>query len=193
MRRFVLIAAILLFLVPSAARAQYYGDPNSLVDSWYRTFLNRAPDPTGITYWVNQLNQNNSTDEVLASLLGSDEYYTLSGSTPGGFITRLYNNILHRPPTPNELNYWVSQMYTADRQRIADQFLNQNPGVWVGSGPAQPPPAVVNPPVINPGLELNRYRDWDRDRHGDWNHHLDIHEYRRPDLHFHRDDHHDRR
>lgn len=178
MRRFIFLSAVLLLWVPSVARAQYYGDANALVDSWYRTYLGRAPD-AGMVYWVNQLNQGKAADEVLAGILGSDEYYARAGSSPVGFLTQLYNDILKRAPAPSELNFWLPRMYTEERQTIADQFLNQTPGVWVGSTPPSTPP-VATPPAVNPGLEWHRHRDWYRDHHGDWNWHHHIYEYRRP-------------
>ncbi len=177
MRHFLyLSAAALLCLTASRVDAQVYGDTTSLVDSWYRTYLGRPADP-GMSGWVAQLNQGVPADRVLAGILGSDEYYMRSGSTPQGFITQLYSNILQRPPTPAELDYWVRRMYTTDRTTIADAILTQNPGVWVSTpAPAAPPPAVA-PPVVVPGRP---YYHWDRDRHWDWDRHHDIHEYHRP-------------
>jgi hypothetical protein len=193
MRRLVLISATALFcLAPSAAPAQAYGDPNSLVDYWYRTYLGRPAD-SGITYWVNHLAQGDSPDSVLAGLLASDEYYKRAGGTPQGFITLLHRDIIKRDPSPAEMDFWVRRMYTEDRQGVADDILTQNPGVWVGAGPPVAP--TVTPGVIvTPGIQYNHYRDWDRDRRGDWDRHYDIHDYRRPDNHFrppeHKDDHH---
>jgi hypothetical protein len=177
----LLIAALFLSLEPSAAQAQTYGDPNSLVDYWYRTYLGRTPDPSGIVTWVNALNQGTPPDAVLASILGSDEYYQRAGSTPEGFISQLFNDLLHRSPRPGDLDFWVRRMYTEDRRAIAADILTQNPGVWVGSNAVVTPPAGVAPNlVVTPGIEVGRYRDWDRDRRWDWDRHHDIHEYRRP-------------
>src|ERR1700676_2004803 len=119
MRRFVLIsAAVILCLAPCAARAQSYGDPSSLVDYWYRTYLGRPAD-SGITFWVNHLQQGDSTDSVLAGILGSDEYYKRGGGTPEGFISLLFRDVVKRPPSPNDLDFWVRRMYTEDRQSVA--------------------------------------------------------------------------
>lgn len=180
MRRILIIGVLFLCLASTGARAQTYGDPGSLVDYWYRTYLGRAPDPAWAV-WVTQLNQGVPADQVLAGILGSPEFYNRAGATPAGFITLLYNYLLQRQPTPGELNYWVGRMYTQDRQTIADQLFLQNPGVWVGSNPAASPPAVVTPPVVvTPGVEWRRYREWERDRHRDWDRHHHIYEYRRP-------------
>lgn len=172
MRHLLFLGATLLVgLVPSVAPAQVYGDSNALVDYWYRTYLGRAPDPA-MAGWVAQLNRGTPADAVLAGILGSDEYYGRGGSTPQGFVALLYNDIQGRPPTLAEVNYWVRRMYSTDRAGIADAILVQNPGVWV-----RPRTVVVTP-----------RRDWERDRHGDWDRYHDIHEYRRPDNHFPRDE-----
>jgi hypothetical protein len=186
MRHLVLISA-------AALLCQVYGDPNSLVDYWYRTYLGRAPDPAGLAGWTTQLNQGTPADAILAAILGSPEFYVKAGSTPEGYITLLYNDILRRSPSPTELGFWVRRMYTEDRPAIADEILTQYPGVWVGSSAAAIPPVAVSPPVVvTPGIDWRQHRDWDRDRRRDWDRHHDIHEYRRPDIHFHHDERHDR-
>jgi hypothetical protein len=190
-----LIAAGFAVAAPSAAQAQGYGDPASLVDYWYRTYLGRAPDPSGMATWVNALNQGQSADAVLSSILGNDEFYQRAGSTPEGFITLLFTDIVRQPPTPGDVDFWVRRLYTEDRHEVADELLTQHPGVWVGTGSVVAPPVPpVTPPavVVAPGLERNRYQEWERDRRRDWDRHRDIHEYRRPEVHHHDREHHDR-
>lgn len=189
MKYLILLAAVLFLMPAPAARAQVYGDPGSLVNYWYRTYLGRTPDPSGIITWVNALNQGQPPDAVLSSILGSDEYYQRAGSTPDWFIARLYADVVGRSPTPSELDFWVRRLYTEDRQAVADEILNQNPGVWVGTGPpVATPPAVV----VTPGLEYRRYDHWDRDRREDWDRHRNIYEYRRPAVPYHHEEHHER-
>jgi len=200
MRLLFIAAAILTCLLPSTARAQIYGDPSSLVDYWYRMYLGRAPDASGLATWTSDLNQGQSPDDVLATILGSDEYYARAGSTPEGYMRQLFHDILKREPTPSELDFWVRRMYLEDRKTIADEILTQNPGVWVGSTNVTTPPAVVttppvvvNPPVVvTPGIDWGWHRNWEGDRRPDWHWHRDIHEYRRPEIHFHGDEHRDR-
>jgi hypothetical protein len=179
MRRLLLCTAALLYLSP-AAFGQAYGDPNSLVNYWYETFLGRAPDQ-GASPWVTQLSEGTPPDQVLSAILGSPEFYAKAGSTPEGFVTLLFQDALKRPPDPRELNFWVRQLYSEDRASVAESILTQNPGVWVGSD-SGPPPAVVNPGVPVAPLVVSPGVDWDRDRHWDWDRHHDVHEYRRPDV-----------
>ncbi len=192
MRRFALAAAAALtLLTPSFAPAQYYGgDPNSLVDSWYRTYLRRPPDPNMVN-WVSMLQQGNPPDVVLAAILGSDEYYAKAGGTAQGFITTLFNDVLGRPPSPGEVDFWVRRMYTEARTDVAHEILTQNPGVWIGSTttvrPYAPPVRAVPGVVVTPG-----YR-WERERHEDWERRHEFYDYRRPYYPYRHDEDHHRR
>ncbi len=190
MRRIALIVAIaLLAVAPSTVQAQVYGDNTSLVNDWYQTFLGRPADPNAVI-WVGELNSGTPADRVLATILSSDEFYRRAGRTPEGFITLLFTDLLQRPPTPAELDFWVRRMYTEDRATIADEILTQNPGVWVGATTVVTPPVTVTPPVVvQPGIDWDWHHHWDRDRHWDWDRHHDIHEYRRPEFHEHEEHH----
>ncbi len=105
-----------------------------------------------------------------------------------GFITRLFNDILNRQPTPADLNFWIGRMYTENRQLLALEFLDQNPAEWVGPNvPPESPglvaPTLVTPPLLAPGIGW--YGGWNRDLHRDWDWHHDVHEYRHPDVRYH--------
>lgn len=191
--RYPLLVAVtaLLCWTSSAAQAQVYGDPNSLVDYWYRNYLGRPPD-AGMTSWVTQLSQGAPPDQVLAGILASSEFYTKAGSSPQGYVTLLYQSVLGRSPNPGELDYWMRRMYTEDRQAVALAILDQNPGVWVSSGTAATPGVVSPPPVvITPRHDGDWHHDWDRDRRPDWDRYHNVYDYRRPDNYWHRDEHHD--
>jgi hypothetical protein len=149
-----------------------------LVDYWYRTYLGRPVEPEGLGHWLDALRRQ-PADQVLAGILGSDEYYSRAGGTPEGFITRWCVDVLRRQPTPAELDFWVRRLYIEDRTTVADEMLVQSPGVWVGSDAGVRPGVDVRPGVIViPRIEYDPHRDWDRDRYGD--RHRDIYDYRRP-------------
>lgn len=55
---------------------------SDLVKSYYLEFLQRPADPTGLTFFISALNGNTLTDEqVIASLIGTDEYFELAQAT----------------------------------------------------------------------------------------------------------------
>src|SRR5436309_1458454 len=101
MRSTMYLTLLTAGLIAAPASAQYpysppgYGndaDANTLVGSWYLKFLGRTPD-AGRAYWVRQLQAGNAPETVLAGILGSDEYYVRGGSTPEGFVQRLFADV----------------------------------------------------------------------------------------------------
>jgi hypothetical protein len=173
MRRFVIVIGVAVMSLTPSAPAQAPTDPTTLVDYWYRTYLGRtSTTDAGAPTWVTLLQQGNTPDVVLAGILASDEYYSRSGRTPAGFVTTLFTDILKRPPTLAETNFWVSRLYTSTRQDVGLGVLTQNPGVWVGK-------------VVVPERHWEQDRDhWERDRRPDWDHHREVHDYRRPEYPF---------
>jgi hypothetical protein len=54
-----------------------FGSPEcqrDMIQSDYRTYLRRATDPVGLNLWVSELQHGARHDDVLAAILGSDEY-----------------------------------------------------------------------------------------------------------------------
>jgi hypothetical protein len=54
-------------------------EAEAIVHGLYRGFLGRAPDPAGLAYWSGRLAQGASSHEVLAAIMGSDEYRAAQG------------------------------------------------------------------------------------------------------------------
>jgi hypothetical protein len=157
MRRILLFTAPALLclapFVPAQPPFPGWGDPVSLVDSWYRTYLGRSSlqDPYS-SVWVSQLQGGTPAEAVLAAILASDEYYNRSGSSIQGFIQSLFRDVLGRQPTPGEFDFWMRRAYTGDRKDIAYQLLTQNPGRATIAAPPPPPPGI-------PDRDRNRWRD----------------------------------
>jgi len=131
-RTFMLAAGAIALCCPTPGLAQDYGDPRQMVDQWYRTFLRRAPEYPGAEGWVDQLRGGNSPDSVLSSILGSDEYYAICGSTPQGYVQGLYRDLLGRRASPREQDRWARRLYTEGRQDVAYHVLTGNAGAWDG-------------------------------------------------------------
>lgn len=63
-----------------AVAAQFIKSPENrrrLVDAWYRKYLRRAPDATGIAAWSAAMNGKTAQESVQSQLIGSDEYFRL--------------------------------------------------------------------------------------------------------------------
>ena len=91
MRRFIVPAFVSVLLFSSGASAQYYQDSSAVVvRNWYRQFLHREAEPSGLTGWSDMLRQGAQPAQVLADILGGDEYSQIAGGTSEGFVRTLF-------------------------------------------------------------------------------------------------------
>ncbi len=89
----------------------------------YSDLLDRPGDDGGLDFWSERLKNGYRIDRMMAAMAGSPEFFTLAGSTNEGFVTRLYETILHRAPEPAGLDYWVGQLEAGvQRWKVAQQF-----------------------------------------------------------------------
>jgi len=150
MRR-IILPALLLLLCALPGSAQYGGrDANETVGRWYQRYLHRPADPYAAG-WVQALQQGQRPEQVLAGILGSDEYYRSAGGTPTAFVRQLYEDVNGRRPTGREVDYWARRLYSDSRTDVAYSMLTRSAGNWD--------------------------RDYDRDR--DRDHWRDRYDYRR--------------
>lgn len=79
----------------------------------YQAAFDRAPDLAGLGYWISQMDKGISQRDVAASFVAGSEFASLyGGSNPTNlaYITKLYQNVLHREPEQAGLDYWVDIM-----------------------------------------------------------------------------------
>jgi hypothetical protein len=140
------MALVLPAILASAsfAPAQYYyppaapSSPQALVATWYEHYLGRQPD-AGAASWVRSLQMGRPPEQVLSTILSSQEYLRRAGGTRPGFIQQLYLDIAGRQPSPQELGYWMGRMRFDSRKDVAYQLLIFFPQDWSGGrGPAAP-------------------------------------------------------
>jgi Ca2+-binding RTX toxin-like protein len=76
----------------------------------YQAAFDRAPDPIGLGYWINTLANQATLRDVASGFVNSPEFTSLYGSNASAesIVTRLYNNVLHRPPESGGFDYWVN-------------------------------------------------------------------------------------
>lgn len=169
-----------LILATSGTQAQSYyprtdtpGNPQTLVRSWYEHYLHREPD-AGASAWVKSLSHNSSPEDVLASILSSQEYYALAGNSVPGFVRQLYLDILGREPSGSEITFWANRVRYESRKDVAYTLLSRHPQNW--SGTAAPPPNY------DPGYYPDPTSPTFRDPGGPYfrSFYFDNYEYRRP-------------
>ena len=86
---------------------------------------------------VRLLTEGASLDEVQAMILGSDEYYLLSGGTDAGFLAAVYDAVLHRAVDASGASGW-GQLLTqgGSREQVALAILGsaESDQVTLGDG-----------------------------------------------------------
>jgi hypothetical protein len=153
MRPFVFLAAFgLLSVAATSVQADCYYTQK--VQGWYSQYLHRPLDPLGAQTWVAQLYQGVPEDYVLASILGSEEYYCRHGHTPQGFVTGLYGDVIGRTPCAHTVNYWCGKLSRCGcRIEFCKEFLHacHHGTVDPLAAPVVPvAPVVVPRPVFVP-------------------------------------------
>ena len=80
----------------------------------YQAAFDRAPDKAGLGYWINYLDNDGKFIDVAAGFVDSVEFKKLYGINPSPerLITRFYQNVLHREPEIEGMEYWLNQLTT---------------------------------------------------------------------------------
>jgi hypothetical protein len=110
-----------------------------MVSSWYQRYLRRPAD-AGAAGWIQALRTGHSPEEILSSILSSEEYYRDAGGSGPAFIQRLFMDVVGRPPTGPEITYWTGRMRFRSRKDVAYQVLLRHPQDWsiLGTGTGTP-------------------------------------------------------
>ncbi len=67
---------------------------SSVVQSTYQKYLRRAATPAELQQWSGALQGGGTSDQVLMSVLTSDEYFNRAGGTTTGYLNRLSQDLL---------------------------------------------------------------------------------------------------
>ena len=78
----------------------------------YQAAFNRTPDEGGLGFWIEQMDNGMSLNQVATSFINSAEFKDMYGANPTNaqFVTLLYNNVLHRSPDQTGYNYWMNEL-----------------------------------------------------------------------------------
>lgn len=123
-----------------AARAYDVDGNGGKLYRLYQASFDRKPDNGGIGFWLAQLDKGTSLEAIAGGFLSSAEFIALYGAspTPEAYITRLYNNVLHRPYEQAGFDFWLSAMkdYGATPEMVLLAFTDSGENV-----------ALVNPTI----------------------------------------------
>jgi hypothetical protein len=78
----------------------------------YQAAFGRAPDSKGLGYWIDRMDKGMSLEEVSARFIDSPEFKAIYGTNPTNdeFLTRVYENVLHRAPDEAGFRWWKDQV-----------------------------------------------------------------------------------
>ena len=92
----------------------------------YQAAFNRKPDVGGLGFQINELDRGVTLKQLAQNFLNSPEFSSTYGNLDNSaYITKLYQNVLHRAPDAGGLAYHMNDLGTgaADRAQPAGEFL----------------------------------------------------------------------
>ena len=86
----------------------------------YQAAFDRTPDNSGLKYWISFMDAGNSLETVAYGFINSYEFTALYGANPTNrdYVSKLYNNVLHRTPEQGGYNYWVNLLDTGEIDKV---------------------------------------------------------------------------
>ncbi|MEN9865532.1 MAG: hypothetical protein RL748_1122, partial [Pseudomonadota bacterium] len=92
----------------------------------YQAAFNRAPDQSGLGFWVKQIDNGLKLTDIASGFIQSSEFTAAYGSAPSNLdlATKFYQNVLHRNPDAGGLNFWVDALnsHRATPEMVLAQF-----------------------------------------------------------------------
>ena len=99
----------------------------------YDGLMHRAPDVSGINYWLGQHEAGQSMVQIAQSFLSSGEFSAIYGSlNNSAFVSAMYTSVLGRASDPVGTAYWNSQLdHGLTRAEVLLNFTDSNEFVGV--------------------------------------------------------------
>lgn len=88
----------------------------------YTDLLGRDPEPAGRAFWANQLTTI-TLPTVRSRILATPEVYAQAGGIPDGYVTHLYQLVLGRAPSPDDLGYWTGRLESGMTRGALAKFV----------------------------------------------------------------------
>jgi hypothetical protein len=94
--------------------AEYY---SNIVQTAYQTYLGRTPTPDEVHEWAVNMQRGLTDEQLEGSFVGSAEYVASHGGVGAGLVAGMYQDLLGRTATSDEVNYCLRQF----RQGVTPQ------------------------------------------------------------------------
>jgi hypothetical protein len=102
---------------------------DNTVNRLFQSYLGRNADAGGLAAFSGQLTAGATIQLVQSEIMGSDEYFQISGSTNVGFISQAYRDLLNRNPDAGGLTFYLNMLSTpstaTERQAVIANLLGQ--------------------------------------------------------------------
>jgi hypothetical protein len=115
---------------PTSVSLSMLGE-RSMVSHYYQAALNRAPEPSGKSFWESEASRMvslgadiNEVWYVMATYFFNSAEYSSYNKTDTQFVTDLYNTFFNRAPDAGGLAFWVGQIGGGmPRQVVLSSFM----------------------------------------------------------------------
>ena len=105
-------------IINTAMRGELGAD---LVQGIYQKYLGRAPDATGLAFWVGILNGHETIEQTESNIVATPEFFAKAGGTNDGYITRLFELALGREPDATaRANFDAALAGGMSREQVAE-------------------------------------------------------------------------
>ncbi len=98
----------------------------NLVRGYYLRFLGRAPEAAGMQAWLEAFARGAQPEDVLAGVLGSEEYFARQGGDLAAFVRSMYTDLLGRVPAEAEVAGWVRVLGATPRAVVVRGFAGSD-------------------------------------------------------------------
>ena len=84
----------------------------------YQAVLGRAPEAAGLGFWMHFMDGGMTVNQAAAQFMPSDEYIAkYQGTDDRAFISKLYNNVLHREGEASGMDFWLKAIQVDHHSR----------------------------------------------------------------------------
>lgn len=97
------------------------------IDRAYVEFLGRVADPQGQAFWLAQIRDGLTYEQLQAAFIASPEFYQNAGGTDRAWVDKLYFDLLGRRPDTTGENFWVQALAAGEsRSDVALGFTTSD-------------------------------------------------------------------
>jgi len=102
-------------------------DTSGKIYRLYQAAFNRKPDINGLGFWLDYADRGHALIDIAHYFLQSSEFQQLFGTAPNDqdFVTKLYNNVLHRAPDAGGLQFWLSALKAGTSREEALVYFSE--------------------------------------------------------------------